>query len=190
MRFAARPGHRVAPSEYTMSMRSAHVGTVTLLLLGLACNGKAEDKLPPVSERAKRIHMSGLLFDGHNDLPWRLRTDGDFTFTTLDISKRLPTGQTDIAKSIGQLASLIRHKSLVMVFSDLLAEPGPVFQAMRRLRHRGHDVILFHILDEAEVHFPYDGMIEFEDPETSERIVVDATSYRHDYKNEIEAFRA
>jgi uncharacterized protein (DUF58 family) len=101
-----------------------------------------------------------------------------------------PTGPTDIAKSVTQLAALIRHKSLVMLFSDLLAEPGPVFQALRRLRHRGHDVILFHILDEAEVNFPYDGMIEFEDPETEERVVVDATSYRRDYKREIDAFRA
>lgn len=101
-----------------------------------------------------------------------------------------PTGPTDIAKSITQLASLLRHKSLVMLFSDLLVEPGPVFQALRRLRHRGHDVILFHILDEAEVSFPYEGMIEFEDPETHERVVVDATSYRQDYKSEIEAFRA
>ena len=100
-----------------------------------------------------------------------------------------PAGQTDVAKSITQLAAMIRHKSLVMVFSDLLQEPGPVFQALRRLRHRGHDVILFHILDEAEVHFPYSGMVEFEDPETQEKIVVDATSYRRDYQSEIETFR-
>ena len=101
-----------------------------------------------------------------------------------------PTGPTDIAKSVTHLVSLLRHKSLVMLFSDLLAEPGPVFQALRRLRHRGHDVILFHILDEAEVSFPYEGMIEFEDPETQQKVVVDATSYRQDYKSEIDAFRA
>ena len=100
-----------------------------------------------------------------------------------------PTGQTDIAKSLTQIAAMFRQRSLVMIFSDLLAEPGPVFQSLRRLRHRGHDVILFHILDEAEVNFPYDGMIEFEDPETQEKIVVDATSYRRDYKSEIESFR-
>jgi uncharacterized protein (DUF58 family) len=101
-----------------------------------------------------------------------------------------PTGETDIAKSVIQISSLMRHKSLVMIFSDLLAEPGPVFQSLRRLRHRGHDVILFHILDEAEVNFPYEGMIEFEDPESKEKIVVDASSYREDYASEIEGFRA
>jgi uncharacterized protein (DUF58 family) len=100
-----------------------------------------------------------------------------------------PAGETDIAKSVTQIAAMFRQRSLVMLFSDLLAEPGPVFQALRRLRHRGHDVILFHILDEAEVNFPYDGMIEFEDPETQEKVIVDATSYRQDYKREIDGFR-
>jgi len=51
-------------------------------------------------------------------------------------------------------------------------------------------VILFHILDEAEVAFPFDGMVEFEDPETNEKIVVDASAYRRDYQTEIEAFRS
>jgi uncharacterized protein (DUF58 family) len=100
-----------------------------------------------------------------------------------------PQGQTDVAKSLTQIAAMFRQRSLVMLFSDLLAEPGPIFQALRRLRHRGHDVILFHVLDEAEVSFPYDGMIEFEDPETQQKVVVDATSYRQDYKKEIDGFR-
>ena len=52
---------------------------------------------------------------------------------------------------------MLRHASLVMLFSDLLAEPEPILEALYRLRHGGHDVILFHILDEAEVHFPFDG---------------------------------
>ena len=36
------------------------------------------EKLPPISERARKVHAAGMLFDGHNDLPWRLRTEGDF----------------------------------------------------------------------------------------------------------------
>ena len=51
---------------------------------------------------------------------------------------------------------MLRHASLVMIFSDLLAEPGPVLESLYRLRHGGHDVILFHVLDEAEVRFPFE----------------------------------
>jgi membrane dipeptidase len=55
-------------------------------------------ELPPVSERAKRVHAAGFVFDGHNDLPWRLRKDGDVAFGKLDISKRLNSGHTDIPR--------------------------------------------------------------------------------------------
>jgi membrane dipeptidase len=54
--------------------------------------------LPPVSDRARQVHASGMLFDGHNDLPWRLRTEGDFALTKFDLSQRLDTGQTDIPR--------------------------------------------------------------------------------------------
>ena len=37
-----------------------------------------------------------------------------------------PTGETDIAQSLVQVAAMLRHRSLVMIFSDLLAEPEPV----------------------------------------------------------------
>lgn len=105
------------------------------------------------------------------------------------LSKLHPTGKTDIAKSLGQIAAMLRHRSLVMIFSDLLEDPDAVLRSLRQLRHGGHDVILFHVLDEAEVYFPFDGLVEFEDPETEDRLQVDATNYRDDYLAEVEALR-
>lgn len=100
-----------------------------------------------------------------------------------------PEGQTDVAQSLVQVAAMLRRASLVMIFSDLLVDPQPVFQALHRLKHRGHDVILFHVLDEAEVRFPFDGMVELEDPETESRLQLDANAFRGDYLAEIQAFR-
>jgi len=105
------------------------------------------------------------------------------------LARLKPAGETEIAKSLQQVAAMLKHRSLLMVFSDLLVDPDPVFQALRRLRHRGHDIILFHVLDEAEVHFPFEGLTEFEDPESLERIQVDATNYQADYVQEINQFR-
>ncbi len=99
-----------------------------------------------------------------------------------------PSGQTDIAKSLTQIAAMLKHRSLVMLFSDLFAEPEGVIAALRRLRHGGHDVILFHVLDEAEVRFPFDGVIEFEEPESHEKLQIDAGSFRSDYLSEIQSF--
>jgi len=50
-------------------------------------------------------------------------------------------------------------------------------------------VILFHILDEAEVHFPFDGVVEFEDVEEHERLTIDARSMRSDYLQTLGEFQ-
>jgi uncharacterized protein (DUF58 family) len=105
------------------------------------------------------------------------------------LAKAKPQGTTDIAQSITQLAAMLRHRSLVMIFSDLLTDTEPVIQSLRRLRHRGHDVILFHILDEAEVKFPFSGMVELEDPESHSKLEVDADFSRKDYLEQMNAFR-
>jgi len=100
-----------------------------------------------------------------------------------------PSGQTDVAACLHQLAAMIRSKSLVMVFSDLLTDPEPVLQSLHHLRHRGNEIILFHILDEAEVHFPFDGLIEFEDVETPDRLTIDAKGMRGDYLQAVRSFQ-
>jgi uncharacterized protein (DUF58 family) len=100
-----------------------------------------------------------------------------------------PAGETDVAQSLTQVSAMLRHAGLVMIFSDLLGDPDPILEALYRLRHGGHDVILFHILDEAEVRFPFGGMVELQDPETLERLTVDADGFRGDYLAELEAFR-
>ena len=105
------------------------------------------------------------------------------------LSKVKPSGKTDIGKSLVQAAAMLRHRSLLMIFSDLLADPEPIRDALLRLRHRGHDVIVFHILDEAEVKFPFDGMVDFTDPETQDRLVIDADAARRQYVASVQAFR-
>jgi uncharacterized protein (DUF58 family) len=100
-----------------------------------------------------------------------------------------PTGKTDVAECLHQVAAMIRSKGLIMLFSDLLTEPEPVIESLHHLRHRGHEVILFHILDEAEVHFPFDGVIEFEDVEEDQRMTLDAKGMRSDYIQAVLEFR-
>ena len=87
-----------------------------------------------------------------------------------------------------QIAQVLSVLSKV-VFSDLLADPAPIKDALLRLRHRGHDVILFHILDEAEVRFPFEGMVELTEPEGRDRLVIDADAARTGYVDAVEAFR-
>jgi uncharacterized protein (DUF58 family) len=111
------------------------------------------------------------------------------------LSRMQPSGTTNLAACIVQVASMLRQHSLVMLFSDLLpgateqGGPDEVISALARLRYAGNDVILFHVLDEAEVNFPYEGPVQFEDAETGQTVSVDATGFREDYLRQLEEFR-
>ena len=86
----------------THRTRSIQGSLATLLALiggqGVWAGPDDHAGLPPVSERARQVHAAGMLFDGHNDLPWRLRAEGDFALTKFDLSQRLDSGQTDIPR--------------------------------------------------------------------------------------------
>jgi uncharacterized protein (DUF58 family) len=105
------------------------------------------------------------------------------------LARLKPSGETEIAKSLHQVAGMIRHRSMVMLFSDLLGPMEPILKALHRLRFAGHDMIVFHILDEAEALFPFEGMLELEDPETRQTELVDAEGIKADYLDEVAAFQ-
>jgi uncharacterized protein (DUF58 family) len=105
------------------------------------------------------------------------------------LSKAKPVGPTEIADNIRRIAAMVKHRSLMMLFSDLLTDAEPVIDALHLLRHAGHDVIVFHILDEAEVSFPFEGTVDLKDPETGESLVVDAEGIRADYLETLDELR-
>ena len=128
-------------------------------------NDKIRQSLPPRSKRTQLGNILSLL------------------------SNLKPEGVTDFKNSIFQLAAMLRQRSLVMIFSDLLMDNQETLDALYRLRHSGHDVILFHVLDEAEVNFPFNGMCQMKDPETGEELKIDADGFRADYIKQITEFR-
>ncbi len=104
------------------------------------------------------------------------------------LTRLTPTGETNLAQSLVQTAAMLRHKSLLIIFTDLLTDKDELIQALYRLRHAGHDIILFHIMDQAEVNFPFDGDVEMTDPETGEIIRLNADGVRQQYLKQIDEF--
>ncbi len=100
-----------------------------------------------------------------------------------------PEGGSAIADSLTRIASLVRHRSLLMVMSDLLSDPDDIISSLQMLRHAGHDVILFHVLDEAEVTFPFSGSVDLKEPESGEHRIVDAAGIRTDYLDALQSLR-
>lgn len=108
-----------------------------------------------------------------------------------------PTGQTNIPESLFQLASMIKGKSLIMLFSDLLpttddwkTEADALVRSLYRLRYSGHEVILFHILDVLEAKFPLAGLVDFQDVESDLHKEIDAQGIADDYRAFVEHFRS
>jgi uncharacterized protein (DUF58 family) len=106
------------------------------------------------------------------------------------LARLKPAGTTEIDQSLHQVAGMLRHRSLVILFSDLLGDAETILRSIHRLRYSGHDIIVFHILDEAEAAFPFEGMLRLEDNETRETIEVDADAIKADYLDEVNHFRA
>jgi uncharacterized protein (DUF58 family) len=111
-------------------------------------------------------------------------------FNILSVLAKTPVGgKTDVGASLIEISNLIKKRSLVLLFSDLLSDPGSVLEGLRYLRYKGHDVIVFHVLDQAELRFPFKDPTLFEDTETSQRLQVDADLIRKDYLRNLRAFQ-
>ena len=101
-----------------------------------------------------------------------------------------PGKTTDVAETLHLLANRFKRRCLVVLVSDLYDEPDAVVRALHHFRARRHEVILFHVLDKAEIEFPFRDVMLFRDLETGQRIQVDPSYVRETYLEQIEAFLA
>lgn len=106
------------------------------------------------------------------------------------LSTTLPSGTTDLPQALQQVASLVRKRGFIIIMSDLLGEPEPIIQALSRLTFRRHDIILFHLLDPAELTLPFESPALFQDPETGDTVTADPLALRDRYLKEINGWLA
>ncbi|MGQ9574072.1 MAG: DUF58 domain-containing protein [Thermoguttaceae bacterium] len=99
-----------------------------------------------------------------------------------------PGRRTGIAATLHHLANRFKRRCLIVLVSDLYDEPGDLMRALHHFRHRRHEVIVFHVLDRAELEFPFRDLVAFHDLETGERIQVDPAYVRPAYREQIEQF--
>jgi hypothetical protein len=92
-----------------------------------------------------------------------------------------------LAAPLLTLTERLARRGIVIVISDLYDEPERVAQAVRPLRFRGHDVAVFHVLDPAEIDFPFDEAASFEDLESGDRLPVVPEALRGEYRALVQA---
>lgn len=95
------------------------------------------------------------------------------------------SGRTDAGTALRDLAGRLRRRGLVVLLSDLLVDPETTKLALRFLRHRGHEVLVFHLLDPGERELPGIGDARFVDPETHEELPVSVPDLRREYSEAV-----
>ena len=104
---------------------------------------------------------------------------------TLDRAKAERQGR--LSANITKIAEHFKRKSIIALISDLYEDPDDLLQALTPYRFMGHDVIVFHVLDPAEIDFPYRDASRFQDLESGEEIPVIAESFADEYRKMMQA---
>ena len=109
-----------------------------------------------------------------------------------EIMKRLeavrPGRTTDLGATLHRLADRFKRRSLIVLISDLYDDPEALATALHHFRHKRHELIVFQVLDRAEIEFPYRDTASFRDMETGETVQVDPSYVRDDYRQRIAGF--
>jgi uncharacterized protein (DUF58 family) len=107
----------------------------------------------------------------------------------LDLLEPEPAANdTDVGAVLHDVAERVRRRGLVIVISDLIDDVDKVAGGLQHFRHNGHEVIVFHVLDDAELTFPYDRLTRFKDMEGSGRMVANAKTLRTRYLARMQQF--
>lgn len=93
-----------------------------------------------------------------------------------------------LAGALHEVARRVHKRGLMVLLSDFLVDLDELVEALHHLRFRGHDLILFQVLDWTEATLPFDHLSRFEDPDTGQTLVADPSAARDRYLEALRAF--
>ena len=109
------------------------------------------------------------------------RRRGQLLTILSEIDRIQPSAQTEFRKPLRFLAEYLTRRGLIVLISDLYDEPDNIIAGLKALRAKGNDIIVFHIMDNFELTFPFEDMAQFEDMETKRKLHVIPEYLRKQY---------
>jgi uncharacterized protein (DUF58 family) len=111
-------------------------------------------------------------------------------FTILSKLDSLKCGrQTNLEQVLKLLALRLSRRGIVLLISDCHGDPKQLLDGVRHLVTRGHELILFHLLDSDEVRFPFKALTSFRDLETGAQVMSDPIRLKREYVARLASFR-
>jgi uncharacterized protein (DUF58 family) len=96
--------------------------------------------------------------------------------------------KTQLAPIFHDLAERLARRALVVILSDLFDEVPDLLAGLKHLRHKRHEVVVFHILDGAELDFPFQQATLFRGLEQYPELLTDPRTLRQGYLDEVQAY--
>jgi len=96
--------------------------------------------------------------------------------------------ETTIAPVLHKTAEAIKKRGLIILISDLFDDPDKVLSGLQHFRYKGHEVIVFHVLDPQELALDFTQRTRFRDMESGEEVVTDPWHIQSDYRKSMERF--
>ncbi len=97
---------------------------------------------------------------------------------------------TDISQVLRLIAQRLTRRGVVVLISDCHGKTDEVIEGIRQIVARGHELILFHLLDEDEVSFPFKALTSFKDMESRVEVMSDPIRLRKLYLERLAGFQA
>jgi len=99
-----------------------------------------------------------------------------------------PEGKADLVRSLNEFAEKLKRRSLIILISDLFDDLEASMRALKQLRHRKNEMIVFHLLDPFELDFPFEELTLFRSMEDSLQALSEPRATRREYLREMGAF--
>jgi len=133
--------------------------------VGLALfDRQTNEVLPPAATQAQLARMIGLL------------------------ERAQPNRETDLGAVLQTLSDQIKKRGMTIIVSDLLTDLDTFYDGLQRLQHRGHEILVLHVLDPDELELPFDDLVMFRDIEGSEELLAEPWAFRTAYREAMRQF--
>ena len=111
-----------------------------------------------------------------------IRSKRNHIFSVIDsLNVSEPADKTELFPIMRSVAESFPRRGMVVLVSDLLTDAESTLRGLRLLRQRGHDVMVFHIMDDDELDFPFNGPTRFEGLETIDYLNCNPRALREGY---------
>ncbi len=123
-----------------------------------------KDYIPP---RSNRAHLSMILGK---------------------LESLLPSGKTKISAVLKKMEQYIKRRGLIILISDFFDEQEEVLKSLKYFHFKKHEIIVFHLLDDSELEFPFEGLVLFEDIEKGTKVLTYPEVIKKRYEDSINHF--